>query len=223
VPVLATLEWNGADRRVVMVANRNGFFYVIDRVTGELLLGKPFTATTWAREIGADGRPIVLNADGSGGCLPDTYGATNFNPPSYDPRLKLFFVSARETCATFSPLPPVFTPGQVSVAGVVWADRDQAFGAVRAIDVSTGAVKWEFRVPQPNFSGVMTTASGIVFTGDLEGNFIALDSVSGRELWHYQTGASIWGAAAMTYMLDGRQQVLIPSGSVLFSFALPAN
>jgi alcohol dehydrogenase (cytochrome c) len=223
VPVLATLPWDGADRRVVMVANRNGFFYVIDRVTGELLLGKPFTATTWAREIGADGRPIVLNADGSGGCLPDTYGATNFNPPSYDPRLKLFFVSARETCAMFSSLPPVFTPGQVSVAGVVWADRDRAFGAVRAIDVSTGALKWEFRVPQPNFSGVMTTASGLVFTGDLEGNFIALDSASGKELWHYQTGASIWGAAAMTYMQDGRQQVLIPSGSVLFSFALPAN
>jgi alcohol dehydrogenase (cytochrome c) len=69
----------------------------------------------------------------------------------------------------------------------------------------------------------MTTASGLVFTGDLEGNFIALDSASGKELWHYQTGASIWGAAAMTYVLDGRQQVLIPSGSVLFSFALPAN
>ena len=80
VPVLATLPWQGGERRVVMVANRNGFFYVIDRVTGELLLGKPFTATTWAREIGADGRPIVLNDDGSGGCLPDALGQHQLQP-----------------------------------------------------------------------------------------------------------------------------------------------
>jgi alcohol dehydrogenase (cytochrome c) len=105
----------------------------------------------------------------------------------------------------------------------VWADRDQAFGALRAIDAMTGEMEWEFRYPQPNLAGVMSTASGLVFTGDQEGNFIALDSTSGEELWHYQTGTSIWGAAAMTYMLDGRQHVLIPSGSVLFSFALPQN
>jgi alcohol dehydrogenase (cytochrome c) len=221
VPVLATLPWQGRDREVVMVANRNGFFYVIDRATGELLLGKPYTATTWAREIGADGRPIVLNDDGSGGCLPDAWGSTNFNPPSYDPRLRLFFVSARETCATFHSQPPQYVPGQNTAGGVVWADRDKAFGALRAIDVGTGDVRWEFRYPQPNLAGVMSTASGLVFTGDQEGNFIAFDSATGDELWHYQTGTSIWGAAAMTYMLDGRQYVLIPSGSVLFAFALP--
>ncbi len=124
-----------------MVANRNGFFYVIDRVTGEFLLGKPFTATTWAREIGADGRPIVLNDDGSGGCLPDAWGSTNFNPPSYDPRLRLFFVSARETCATFHSEPPQYVPGQNTAGGVVWADRDQAFGALRALDVHDGRAK----------------------------------------------------------------------------------
>ncbi|HWN39786.1 MAG TPA: PQQ-dependent dehydrogenase, methanol/ethanol family [Gammaproteobacteria bacterium] len=221
VPVLATLPWQGRDRQVVMVANRNGFFYVLDRTTGEFLLGKPFTATTWAREIGADGRPIVLNDDGSGGCLPDAWGSTNFNPPSYDPRLKLFFVSARETCASFHPQTPVFTLGQNTAGGVVWADRDKAFGALRAIDVMTGAMKWEFRYPQSNLAGVMSTAAGLVFSGDQEGNFIAFDSATGKELWHYQTGTSIWGAAAMTYMLDGRQQVLIASGSVLFAFALP--
>ncbi len=112
-------------------------------------------------------------------------------------------------------------PGQNTAGGVVWADRDKAFGALRAIDVTTGDMRWEFRYPQPNLAGVMSTASGLVFSGDQEGNFIAFDSASGEELWHYQTGTSIWGAAAMTYMLDGRQQVLIPSGSVLFSFALP--
>ncbi|HSC14050.1 MAG TPA: PQQ-dependent dehydrogenase, methanol/ethanol family [Gammaproteobacteria bacterium] len=223
VPVLATVPWQGRDRDVVMVANRNGFFYVLDRTTGELLLGKPFTATTWAREIGSDGRPVVLNDDGSGGCLPDAWGATNFNPPSYDPRLNLFFVSARETCATFHAQAPQYVPGQNTAGGVVWADRDKAFGALRAIDVATGAMRWEFQFPQPNLAGVMSTASGLVFTGDQEGNFIAFDSVSGKELWHYQTGTSIWGAAAMTYVLDGRQFVLVPSGSVLFAFALPSN
>src|SRR5690606_13221507 len=96
VPVLAEVEIDGAMRRVVMVANRNGFFYVLDRETGELLLGKPYTDTTWAREIGPDGRPIVLNEDGSLGCLPDNWGGTNFNPPSYDPALATFFVNARE-------------------------------------------------------------------------------------------------------------------------------
>jgi alcohol dehydrogenase (cytochrome c) len=206
-----------------MVANRNGFFYVLDRATGELLLGKPFTATTWAREIGQDGRPIVLNDDGSGGCLPDAWGSTNFNPPSYDPRLRLFFVSARETCASFHPQQPQYVPGQNTAGGVVWADRDQAYGALRALDAASGEMQWEFRYPQPNLAGVMSTASGLVFTGDQEGNFIALDSATGEELWHYQTGTSIWGAAAMTYLLDGRQHVLIPSGSVLFAFALPED
>jgi alcohol dehydrogenase (cytochrome c) len=165
----------------------------------------------------------VLNEDGSGGCLPDQWGGTNFNPPSYDPRLRLFFVSARETCASYHAEPPVFAPGQITPGGVVWNDRDQSYGALRALDVTTGKQRWEFRYPQPNLAGVMSTASGLVFSGDQEGNFIAFESETGRELWHYQTGASIWGAAAMSYMLDGRQHVLIPSGSVLFAFALPSN
>ena len=97
VPVQAELTIDGERRRVVMVANRNGFFYVLDRVTGELLVAKPFTATSWAREIGPDGRPIVLNEDGSQGCLPDPWGSTNFMPPSFDPSRGLFFVTARET------------------------------------------------------------------------------------------------------------------------------
>jgi alcohol dehydrogenase (cytochrome c) len=221
VPVLATLPWQGGQRRVVMVANRNSFFYVIDRVTGELLLGKPFTATTWAREIGADGRPIVLNEDGSKGCLPDQWGGTNFNPPSFDPRLNLFYVNARETCAKFLPQAPSFGPGEITPGGVSWIDRDKGFGALRAIDATTGELRWEFRYPQSNMAGIMSTASGLVFSGDQEGNFSAFDSASGEPLWHYQTGASIWGAAPMTYMLDGRQHVLIASGAALVSFALP--
>jgi alcohol dehydrogenase (cytochrome c) len=220
VPVLAELDLDGRSRKVVMVANRNGFFYVLDRTTGELLRGTPYTATTWAREIGPDGRPIVLNDDGSQGCLPDPWGATNFNPPSYDPRLELFFVNTRETCATYHADPPRQVQGEVNVGGIVWTDRDSAFGALRALDAATGALRWEFRFPSPSLAGVMSTASGLVFAGDQEGNFVAFSAATGENLWHYQTGTAIWGAAAMTYLLDGRQQVLIPSGGALVSFAL---
>ena len=224
VPVLADLTIDGELRRVVMVANRNSFFYVLDRITGELLLGKPFTDTTWAREIGPDGRPILLNDDGSGGCLPDNHGGTNFNPPSFDPALGLFFVTARETCATFVPdAPEELVLGQFRMGGVVWEDEALGYGALRAIDVRTGRRMWEFRYSTPTLAGVMTTASGIVFGGDHEGNFIAFESSTGRYLWHYQTGSRIWGAAAMTFMLDGRQHVLIPSGTTLVAFALPED
>jgi len=222
VPVLADLVLDGELRKVVMVANRNGFFYMLDRVTGELLVGKPFTDTTWAREIGSDGRPIVLN-DGSKGCLPDPWGGTNFMPPSFNPDLEMLFVTAREVCATFVPQEPEIVPGRPSFGGVVWIDRDQGYGALRAIDVKTGERQWEFRYPSATMAGVMTTASGLVFAGDHEGNFMAFEASSGRNLWHYQTGSRIWGAAAMTHVLDGRQHVLIPSGTTLVAFALPVN
>ena len=223
VPVLAEVTIGGKPRQVVMVANRNGFFYVLDRVTGELLIGKPFTSTTWARELDAKGRPIVLNADGMQGCLPDQWGGTNFNPPAYNPKLQLFFVSARETCARYLPQEPQYVPGEITPGGVTWIDRDKQYGALRALDARTGAMKWEFRFPQANLAGVLSTASGLVFSGDQEGNFIAFDATNGKQLWHYQTGTSIWGAAPMTYLLDGRQQVLIASGATLISFALPAR
>jgi len=219
IPVLANIDWQGEPRRVVMVGNRNGFFYVLDRVTGEFLLGEPFTATTWAREIGADGRPIVLN-DGSQGCLPDPWGSTNFYPPSFYPGLDLFILTARETCATYVAEEPANTPGQSNFGGTVFIDAEKGHGALRALDVHTGELEWEFTYPSPTFGGVMTTAAGLVFAGDHEGNFMAFNAETGENLWHYQTGSRIWGAAAVTYMLDGRQYVLIPSGTTLQAFAL---
>ena len=217
VPVLA--DW--PDRKVVMLANRNGFFYVLDRRTGELLVGKPFTDTTWAREIGKDGRPIVLN-EGDKGCIPDMWGGTNFNPPTYDPALKMFFLNARETCATYETSPATIAPGRTSFGGVVRMDRDKAYGALRALDATTGERKWEFKYPQPTMAGVMSTASGLVFAGDNEGNFMAFDSRTGKNLWRYSTGTPVWGAAPMTYLLDGKQYVVIASGTTLLTFALPA-
>ena len=84
----------------------------------------------------------------------------------------------------------------------------------------TGERRWEFRYASPTMAGVMTTASGLVFAGDNDGNFMAFEASTGENLWHYQTGSRIWGAAAMTHMLDGRQYVLIPSGTTLVAFAL---
>jgi alcohol dehydrogenase (cytochrome c) len=221
VPVLADLSIGDESRRVVMVANRNGFFYVLDRVTGELILGKPFSDTTWAREIGADGRPIVLNDDGRQGCLPDNHGGSNFLPPSFDPELGLFFVNARETCANFvADEPEGPTPGQMRMGGLVWEDEALGYGALRAIDVRTGERVWEFLYASPSLAGVMSTAAGLVFAGNHEGNFMAFDSRTGEALWHYQTGSPVWGAAPMTYVLDGRQYVLIPSGTNRVAFAL---
>jgi PQQ-dependent dehydrogenase (methanol/ethanol family) len=223
IPVLADVRIAGQARKVVMVANRNGFFYVLDRATGKLVLAKPFTDTNWAREIGADGRPIVLEETGTKKCLPDFWGGTNFMPPSYDPALNLFFVTARETCVTYVPVKPEIKVGQNSVGGGVRrvADRIFDYGALRAIDPSTGERRWELRYATPSLAGVMSTASGLVFAGDNEGNFMAVEARTGTPLWHYPTGASIWGAAATTFLLDGRQFVLIPSGTTLVAFALP--
>ena len=220
VPVLAELNIAGQVRKVVMVANRNGFFYVLDRTTGKLLVGKPFSDTTWARELDADGHPIVVN-DGSKGCLPDQWGSTNYMPPSFDPALRLFFVTVRETCATYIPAKEEIVPGRISNSGTVQRDTERSYGVLRAIDPTTVERKWEFKYPTPTMAGVTSTASGLVFAGDNEGNFMAFDARTGKNLWFYPTGSLIWGAAAMTYTVDGQQQVLIGSGTSLVAFALP--
>jgi alcohol dehydrogenase (cytochrome c) len=222
VPVLADLTIGGQSRKVVMVANRNGFFYVLDRATGKLLVGKPFSDTTWARELGPDGHPIVLN-DGSKGCLPDQWGSTNHMPASFDPMRRLFFVTVRETCATYFPVKEEIVPGRISNSGTVQRDVERSYGVLRAIDPTTVERKWEFKYPTPTMAGVMSTASGVVFAGDNEGNFMAFDARTGKNLWFYPTGSAIWGAAAMTYMVDGRQQVIIGSGTTVTAFALPKN
>jgi len=233
IPVLADIALQGRQRKVVMVASRNGFFYVFDREKGELLLAKPFTATQWAREIGRDGRPIVLNTGlvPPGGkeetttCVPDNYGGANFEPPSYDAERQLFFVMSRETCAIYIQQRQDPQPGKLYMGGILKriSGPGTEYSAVRAIDVTTGQVKWEYKVGVPSMAGVTSTASGIVFAGSQEGDFTALDASTGKKLWSTNTGANIYGAAAMTYMLDGRQWVLIPSGTRLITFALPKN
>jgi alcohol dehydrogenase (cytochrome c) len=228
VPVLADLTINGQPRKVVMFANRNGFFYVIDRVTGKVIVAKPFVQTTWAKEIGSDGRPVMLpghlpDEDGEKTC-PDLGGGTNFFSPSYDPSQRLFFVTARETCATYYGYEQSFKTGDQYTGGATTRPRDQKnFGALRAIDPVTAQLKWEYRytLGTTSSSGVLSTASGLVFAGDGDGNIMAFDSRTGKNLWHYQLGVAIRSTAGTTYMVDGSQYLLVPSGAALTAFALP--
>ena len=226
VPVLADIAVAGQSRKVVMFANRNGFFYTLDRNTGKVIVAKPFVTTTWAKEIGPDGRPVLLpghlpDEDGEKTC-PDLGGGTNFMSPSYDPVTRLFFVTARETCATFFAYDQPFKPGEQYTGGATSRPRDQKnFGAVRAIDPVTATIKWEFRYPTTSASGVLTTASGLVFAGDGDGNIMGFESRTGKNLWHYQLGFPMRSTAGTTYMLDGRQYLLVPAGSMLTAFALP--
>jgi alcohol dehydrogenase (cytochrome c) len=235
VPVQADLVIGGRPRKVVMVANRNGFFYTLDRETGKLLVAKPFIdGSNWAKEIGSDGRPIVLDNIGTPDkCLPDNHGGTNFQPPSFDPERRLFFVTAHETCAIWEgrkPTPPIRLGERVPSGGRRLVPGKEQYGALRAIDPTTGERRWEHRyrsypstVSLDLTGGIMSTASGLVFTGDNDGWFYAFDAQNGHELWRYQTGAPVWGSAPITYTLDGRQWVLTTSGLTFTAFALPAS
>ncbi|HZR24934.1 MAG TPA: PQQ-dependent dehydrogenase, methanol/ethanol family [Vicinamibacterales bacterium] len=226
IPVLADVNIAGRTRKVVMMANRNGFFYVLDRETGKFVLGRPFVNTTWAKELNADGKPNVIpghdpTAEGTVTC-PDWYGGTNFMSPSFDPRTSTFFVTARETCARFMLRPPATaTVGDRTMGGTVAPFNDPPRGgALRAIDATTGQQKWSIPYADAGWAGVLATAGGVVFSGDSEGNFFAADSKSGQKLFQFQTGAQVFSPPT-TYAIDGRQFVVIPSGANLTAFALP--
>jgi alcohol dehydrogenase (cytochrome c) len=207
VPVLADIPVAGQMRKVLMFANRNGFYYTLDRTTGKVIVARPFVTTTWAKEIGRDGRPIEFpghtpNEQGEVTC-PDITGGTNFWPPSYDPSTRTFFVNAREACMTFYSWKPEYKAGERFTGGA--GQRVPA----NILPAST--------------AGLLTTASGLIFSGDADGNLLALDSRSGKLLWRYQMGAPLHGTSPVTYMLDGRQHILVPAGTTLMSWALPES
>jgi alcohol dehydrogenase (cytochrome c) len=228
VPILGDLTIAGQPRKVVMFANRNGFYYTLDRTNGRLILAKPFVMTTWAKEIGRDGRPMVEpghtpDENGEITC-PDITGGTNFWPPTFDPSTRTFFVNAREACMTFYAWKPEYKPGERFTGGAgqrYTSSTMPVYGALRAIDPTTGERKWEFKYLRPSTAGLLSTASGLIFSGDNDGNFLALDSRSGALLWRYQMGANLHGTSAITYMVDGRQHVLVPAGTTLTAWALP--
>jgi alcohol dehydrogenase (cytochrome c) len=214
------------EKHLIAQANRNGYFYVIDRSTGKLVFSNPYAKTTWSNSKDAEGRPISLKEasptpEGNRVC-PGAAGATNWMSPTYDLQTKLFYVTAREQCDIFSTAPQPYEEGHAYYGSAYFPNDDTApfWGALRAIDPETGKIKWEWKHPSPTWSGVLSTAGGLVFTGDAEGNFIALDAVSGKALWHFQCGASVY-SSPMSFAVDGKQYVAVAAGSALFAFALP--
>jgi alcohol dehydrogenase (cytochrome c) len=226
--VLADTNWRGRQRKVLMQANRNGFFYVLDRTDGKLLLARPFIKKlTWAREIGADGRPVRVpnqepSVKGTKVC-PAVLGGTNWWSASFEKSTDLFYVLAIESCSIFVKESEEWKAGHSYMGGNSrTAPSDPPVQYVRAIDINTGKIAWE--TPQAGSgdsrSGTMATAGGLVFFGDDTGAVAALDSATGRPLWSFQTSQAL-RASPMTYVFDNRQMVALASGSNILAFGLP--
>jgi alcohol dehydrogenase (cytochrome c) len=241
VPVLADIPWKGRDgqtstRKVMLWANRNGFFYVLDRGTGEFLLGKPFTTVTWANGFDEKGRPMrapgmLPTAEGKR-VYPGVTGGTNWYSPSFSPNTGLFYIPAWDNySAVFQKAPDEYVEGRWYAGGApqaavgIRADsvnlrkEDEGYGAVRAIDPQTGQKKWEFKLSDVIDSGILTTDSNLLFTGSREGYFFALDARDGRMLWKAPVGGPVF-SGPMTYSLGGKQYVAVSAGSALFVYAL---
>jgi len=228
VPVLLDADLDGQARKLLLHANRNGFFYVLDRTNGKFLFAKPFANQTWAKGIDTSGKPILLHTvepgenEGVRTC-PGAAGATNWMSPSYSPQTVLLYVSAREQCDVFYTHPQQYVGGRLFLGSMyIPSTKEKDWGAVRAIDPKTGEVRWEYKEFSATWAGNLSTAGHLVFTGDLEGNFIALDADTGKPLWHFPTGAAIY-AAPVTYSVNGRQYVAISSGTTLLIFSLPTS
>ena len=219
--VLADARFRGRERKLLLQANRNGFFYVLDRLSGELLLAEPFVKKlTWASGIGKDGRPRLRAGNdptphGTKSC-PAVRGATNWYATAFDPAARLFYVMAVEDCNIYR---------QSKLGGYVPyrdpADPPEKY--LRALDLETGKVKWEIAqvgAPEANYSGVLSTAGGLVFYGETGGGFAAVEAKTGRTLWHFETN-QVWKASPMTYVAAGKQYVAIAAGGNVLAFGLP--
>jgi alcohol dehydrogenase (cytochrome c) len=219
VPVLVDGRFDGAPRRLLMQASRNGYFFVLDRTNGKNLLTTPFAKVNWAKGIDQEGRPIPDPAKepSRDGVLiaPNESGATNYRSPSFDAQTGLFVVSAQDAYGIY-----FFKPEHGAYG---WAGADyNLYGrsALRAIDYQTGKIRWSHDLGDgASGAGVLTTESGLTFSGDTSGNALALRTSDGTTLWH--AGIGRVGNGPITYELDGRQYVLIGGGSALYAWVLP--
>jgi len=225
-PVLVDVQENGATQHLLLQANRNGFFYVLDRTNGKFLHATPFVEKlNWAKAIDASGRPVLTGriptADGTYIC-PGIDGATNWFSPSYNPKTGLFYVIALEACNLYFSDPKPFVRGQTYYdTGTKLPPDEHAQKILLALSLD-GKTVW--RYPQvgsgDSWGGTLTTGGGLVFFGDDSGSLEAVDAATGRALWHFNTGQGM-RASPMTYAVDGIQYVAIAAGSNVFSFALP--
>jgi alcohol dehydrogenase (cytochrome c) len=225
IPMLVDADVAGRARKLVVTANRNGFYYVLDRTTGEFIKGTPYAKQTWATGLDAKGRPMVIpgTEPSTRGTLvwPSLQGATNWFSPAYDATRGLVFVPIREMGSYYFKAEATYEPGKPFMGGgEVVAQPGDAYGAVRALDVLTGERRWDHRLLTPLWAGVMATGGGLVFGSTNEGNVYALDAATGRALWNFQTGGQCT-ANPIAYEVDGRQHVAVACGQGLFAFALP--
>ena len=241
IGVLVDLTWRGTPTRTILWANRNGFFYVLDRTDGRFLAGTPFVKVNWASGLDETGRPIPTPQPQGQPTSPGIQGGTNWYSPSFSPRTGLLYISAWEGYASiFRREYSEYVPGRnflggggTPFAGVpgapgvrvgratpinTWTDS-AGNGAVIAIDPHTGERRWTLRQFDVTDSGILTTASDLLFTGGREGYFYALDARSGAELWKASLGGQI-ANGPITFAVDGRQYVAVISGHSLITFGL---
>ncbi len=229
VPVLLDSTLSGRARKLVVVPSRNGFYYVLDRQTGEFLLAKPFVKQTWAKEIDRTGRPVLNpgqepTLEGNDSIWPGVDGANNWMSPSYNPGTKLLYFNAREERRRyFKTDAPEFRPGESFFGGGGGGGArfrpEESWGKLIAMTPETGAIQWEHRILAPPWAGVLSTAGNVVFSATPSGNFYALDARSGKELWRFNGGDRVY-ASPITFLSRGRQLITIPIGDVLIAFGL---
>ncbi len=241
IPVLADIERNNTNFKVMLWANRNGFYYVLNRETGRFLSGRPFVQVNWAEGLDDSGRPIETPQPPGAPTYPGIQGGTNWYSPSYSPRTELFYIPAWENYATvFGGEPQEYVEGQSFIGGIPGAFRPVpdaptvpgltrgpintwtnavGHGAVLAIDALTGEQRWKFEMTDVISSGVLTTASDLLFAGARSGYFQALNARTGKLLWRASLGGQIVNGP-MTYEVDGTQYVAVIAGNSLSTFAL---
>jgi len=210
----------------VIQANRNGFFYALDRTNGKLLLAQSYTKVTWATGIGPDGKPLLVpdqepTEDGNKSC-PAMSGGHNWQPTAYNPLTGLYYFSTTDGCQVYFKTHQEYVEGQWYHASTVneVPDEPRLAGSLLAVDPATGETKWRFELVSSPSAGILTTGDGLVFSGDSQGYLFALDGRTGKPLWHFNTGQSL-RASPMSYSVNGKQYLAVAAGSDVFSFALP--
>jgi alcohol dehydrogenase (cytochrome c) len=215
----------GRPRKLLAQGNRNGFYYVLDRATGEFVAGKAFVKQTWADGLDPKGRAIAkpgLEPNTEGILVyPSIQGAANWHSPSYSPKTHLFYQAAVEMGTIFYKGEAVYNPTiGFTGGGGRTLNTDDSWSAVRALEATTGQVKWEFKLLSAGRSSLLSTAGQLVFGGTEEGNFFALDAENGKPLWNTQLGGGVRGIP-MSFAVDGKQYVAVAAGFALFVYGLP--
>jgi alcohol dehydrogenase (cytochrome c) len=225
---LVDTTWQGQPRKLLIQANRNGFYYVLDRTNGQFLFGTQFVKTvTWAKGLDASGRPIVVpgmepTREGKVVC-PSLDGAANWYSTSYNPGTGLYYVQTNDKCGLFTRTDMEWAAGKGFMGGSFAQAPDlPAQRVLRAIDIRTGKAVWE--LPQTgavnSWGGTLSTAGGVVVFGEDSGALMAADAETGKPLWSFQTN-QLWKASPMTYMFDNKQYVAVAAGPNIIAFGLP--